>query len=33
MTYHVLDDLNSLHVCEVKMSLFIRIPQTRQGAE
>ncbi|KAI0289640.1 nucleoporin Nup186/Nup192/Nup205 [Russula brevipes] len=27
------DDLNSLYVYEAKMSLFIRIGQTRQGAE
>jgi nuclear pore complex protein Nup205 len=27
------DDLNSLYVYEAKMSLFIRIAQTRQGAE
>ena len=33
MTFHVLDDLNSLYVYEAKMSLFIRIAQTRQGAE
>src|SRR6266566_4298726 len=33
MIYHVLDDLNSLYVYEAKMSLFIRIAQTRQGAE
>ena len=33
MTFHVLDDLNSLYVYEGKMSLFIRIAQTRQGAE
>ena len=33
MIYRVLDDLNSLYVYEAKMSLFIRIAQTRQGAE
>lgn len=33
MIYHVLDDLNSLYIYEAKMSLFIRIAQTRQGAE
>jgi nuclear pore complex protein Nup205 len=33
MIYYVLDDLNSLYVYEAKMSLFIRIAQTRQGAE
>ena len=29
----MLDDLNPLYVYEAKMSLFIRISQTRQGAE
>src|SRR5713101_995410 len=33
MVYYVSDDLNSLYVYEAKMSLFIRIAQTRQGAE
>src|SRR5882757_6345951 len=33
MVCHLSDDLNSLYVYEAKMSLFIRIAQTRQGAE
>jgi nuclear pore complex protein Nup205 len=33
MIYRVLDDLNPLYVYEAKMSLFMRIAQTRQGAE
>ena len=33
MIYLVSDDLNSLYIYEAKMSLFIRIAQTRQGAE
>jgi len=33
MIDHLLEDLNALYVYEAKMSLFIRIAQTRQGAE
>ena len=33
MIDHLLEDLNTLYVYEAKMSLFIHIAQTRQGAE
>jgi hypothetical protein len=33
IVHRLLDDLNALYIYEAKMSLFLRIAQTRQGAE